>query len=396
MKPHPVLVTTSQKLEALCRDIRSEGVCGFDTEFVFERTYYPRLGLIQLSAPSGIAGAVDPLSVKDLGPALDLLLDDRIKKIVHAGGMDWKIVAQLSGRLPQSVFDTQIAASFLGFGPQIGYAPLVESVLDIRVDKSETYTDWLQRPLRQEQITYALSDVTHLLKVQRHLESELERRGRLSWAVEEFRRSVHIDLYADPDPYAVFLDIRRSSSLGRRELAVLRELAAWREMEAKTRDLRPHFVLKDDVLLALARRAPRSEPDLLQVRGITSQEITRSGPDILKAIQRARKLPDTEWPAVEKGEPPEPGLDAAVNLLQSYLQIRAKELDLATETLLTKGMLKAIVRQGENATSTDGTPILKGWRKELLGTDFLDLLNGQMTLGLDPKTRKLKIYPAAR
>ncbi len=254
-----MLITDPKALIQLCHEIRSEGVCGFDTEFVFERTYWPQLGLVQVSAPSGVAGAVDPLAIQDLGPLFDLLLDDKVQKIVHAGGMDWKILVHRAGRLPANIFDTQIAASFLGYGQQIGYSPLVESILGEKVDKTETYTDWLRRPLTDRQVDYAITDVTHLLKIHRKLEKELAGRGRLDWAAEEFIQSVGLDQYRDPDPYEVYRNFRRTGSLSRKDLAVLREIAAWREIEARARNVRPHFILKDDVLVAAARRAPRSE-----------------------------------------------------------------------------------------------------------------------------------------
>jgi len=168
---------------------------------------------------------------------------------------------------------------------------------------------------------------------------------------------------------------------------------AWREIEARARNVRPHFILKDDILLAAARRMPRSEGELSQVRGIHPSELIRSSPGVLAAVQRALKLPDTDWPVLQRSDPLEQGQDASVNLLQSFVQMRAREVDTAPETLCTKAMLKMLVKEGEEARWNDGTPVLKGWRKDLLGPDFLDLLSGRKAIGLDGKTRTVRMYP---
>lgn len=387
-----MLITDPESLSVACRAIREVGTCAFDTEFVFERTYRPALGLIQLAAPGGPAVAVDPLAVRDLTPVWELLLDDAVQVVVHAGTMDWTIVYHAAGRLPRNVFDSQIAASFLGYGAQIGYAPLVESTLGVRVDKVETHTDWLRRPLTDKQLEYALKDVTHLLDVYVHLVRELSKRGRTDWVREENERAMEPGRFRTPDPDLVYRDLRRAASLRRNEQVVLRELAAWREREAVSRDLRPHILLRDDLLIALARRAPQNEADLGQVRGIPAAEVKRSTGAILAAVARALALPEDQWPVFERPDASDPLLDISVGLLLAAVQLRAREEEISSETLASRGTLKAILRGGLDAVDEHGTPVLSTWRKNMLGADLTALCAGQAALAIDPATKRPRLH----
>jgi ribonuclease D len=388
-----MLVTTHARLVELCHAIRATGVCGFDTEFVSERSYWPRLGLVQIAAPGGPAGAVDPLAINDLSPLSELLLAPDMTIVVHAGSMDWKILAKQTGRLPAHTFDTQIAASFLGYGLQVGYGVLVEAVLGRRIDKTETYTDWLKRPLTPHQIEYAVGDVTHLLELHVALEAELRRRGRLEWATQEFAASVNLDHHRDPDPYLLYTDVRRVGGMGRRDLAVLRDLVAWRELEARERDVRPNFIVKDEVLLAAAKRVPRTEHELSQIRAASGHEVARVASAIVRVVLRALALPEAEWPDAHRPDPLDMGLDPTVNLLQSYVQTRSKDAELASEVVAPRAVLKALAKGGPDAVRGDGASVLAGWRREVLGPDFQALLRGEAAVAIDPVTRKIRVVP---
>lgn len=392
-----MLITDPLALASACASFRKAGLVSFDTEFVFERTYRPALGLVQLATPAsdalpgGLAVAVDPVALKDLRPMWDLLLDDSVRKVVHAGSMDWTIVFQHAGRLPRNVFDSQIAGSFLGYGAQVGYANLVESVLGERVDKVETQTDWLRRPLTDRQLEYAIADVTHLLEVYKRLSRDLETRGRASWVAEECARSLDETRYRDPDPRETFRAIRRASSLRRPELAALRELGAWREREARSRDLRPHILLRDEVIIAIARRMPQGEADLLQVRGLQSSELKRSGAAMLAAVRTARELPESEWPIIDREGALDPQLDVSVSLLLAFVQMRAREVEVSSEVLASRGALKAILRSGPDAVDETGAPVLTSWRKDLLGAELQALCDGRAALAVDAETKRPRL-----
>jgi ribonuclease D len=388
-----MLITTPRPLDDLCNAIRATGFCGYDTEFVAEKSYWPRLGLVQLGAPGGPAGAVDPLALDDLSPVVDLLLDPAMTIVVHAGSMDWKILAKETGRLPLRTFDTQIAASFLGYGLQAGYGALVDSVLGRKIDKTETFTDWLKRPLSPEQVAYAVGDVTHLMDLHVALEAALRARGRLEWAQEEFAAATLVADHLDPDERTLYQDFRRVGGLGRKELAVLRELVAWRELEARDRDVRPNFVAKDDVLLAAAKRAPRSEKELGTIRAIAPHELGRIAPGIVKAVHAALALPESEWPELSRQDPAEIGIEPTVNVLQAFVQTRAREADLAPEVVAPRSTLKQLAISGVNATRPDGTPVLTGWRREVLGEELNDLLSGRAAVAIDPATRRVRVVP---
>ena len=386
-----MLITEASPLREVCAALAQEPIIAFDTEFLFERTYRPVLGLVQLAAPSGIAVAVDPLKV-DMGPVWTLLCDDTRDKLVHAGLMDWSIVyAATGGRLPVRVFDTQIAAAFLGHGPQIGYANLVEATLGVRVDKVETHTDWLRRPLTPAQIEYAIADVTHLLKVHAHMKRELAARGREDFVREECERAMTPTRYADPDPREVFWNFKRAASLRKPELAVLRELCAWRERQARVRDLRPHFVVRDEILYAVAKRAPRSEEELALVRGFPSAELKRSGSELLAAIAAGRAVPEADCPFFERPESTDPLLDVSVALLSAFVAMRARAVDVSADTLAPRTVLRAVLKDGLDV-AMDGAPLLTHWRRELLGPEFAALVAGEAALSIDPTTRRPRVH----
>jgi ribonuclease D len=387
-----MLLTDNASIRSACEALRAAGIVAFDTEFVFERTYRPALGLVQLAAPEGPAVAIDPLAGADLEPVWSLLLDERVLKVVHAGLMDWSIVyAKTGGRLPRRAFDTQIAASFLGLGAQIGYANLVDQLTGVHIDKGETQTDWLRRPLSERQIEYAIADVTHLLIVYESLVARADARGRAAWIEEECARTLDPARYADPDPREVFRSLKRAAAMRRPELAVLRELAAWREIEARTRDLRPHFVLRDDVLVATARRAPTSPKDLSQVRGFPGSEVERSGERLIEAVRRARALPASEWPMLERGAESDPFAEVSLSLLAAFVAMRARDLEMTPELIATRNALRALLRDGVDARGDGDGPVLSSWRRELLGPDFEALLSGRAALAIEAGTRRPRI-----
>ena len=263
------LVTRDQDLIALAAELKNEPAFAIDTEFERERTYWPKLQLIQVAGPRTTA-VIDPLALEDLEPLYALLRDPSIVKVTHAGRQDAEIFYNRMQVPPANIYDTQIAAAFLGYGDQIGYAALVNRLLNIRLRKTERVTDWSLRPLSSGQIEYALADVRHLLEIRERMNKNLEAKGRLPWLQEE------LTFYADPefyteDPGRAWVRISGWRGLDRRGISMLRELVLWRDREAAKRDIPRMRVIPDDVLLDIAARAPRTVNDLSPLRRLPAK-----------------------------------------------------------------------------------------------------------------------------
>ncbi|MCX8007558.1 MAG: ribonuclease D, partial [Coriobacteriia bacterium] len=284
-----MLIDSSRSVLAFVERALGTDVLAIDAEFMRERTYYPRLCLLQL-ATDREAVAVDPFGEVDLSVLDRLMRDPAVTKVFHAGAQDIEILLRALGYVPAPVFDTQVAATLLGFGAQASYQDLVGSVLGVRLDKGQRFTDWSVRPLTDEQVAYALDDVRHLPALYRELRKKLEDTGRLAWVADEFERM------ADPATYAVvpeeqYRRVKRASALRGRSLAVLRELAAWREREAQRRDVPKRWLVPDETLVEIARRSPRDESGLAAARGMSETVARRYGQAILAAVQRGLATP---------------------------------------------------------------------------------------------------------
>jgi ribonuclease D len=278
-------------LETLCQRLTGTTRIAVDTEFVGENSFVPRLELIQI-ATSAEAAVIDVPAVGSLDPLATLLNQSEIEKVLHAGRQDLEILSQYCGRILTPMFDTQLAAAMVGYGTQIAYGQLVQRVLGTKLAKSHTLTNWSQRPLSAEQITYALEDVLFLLPLHEHLRQRLKSLGRLEWAQEEFERmEARLD-ERQADPRERYQRIRGWDNLRPRAAAVLRELVAWREHEAASRNVPRGRVVRDEVLLELARHAPQTISALAKTRGLHGAEVERSGEAILLVIREALGLPE--------------------------------------------------------------------------------------------------------
>jgi ribonuclease D len=378
-----MLVTTEDQLQKLCAAIRDQGRFGLDTEFVQERTYYPRLGIVQV-AVDGIEAVLDPGAIGTLDPLFDVVADPKIEKIVHAGRNDFEIFYQRSGRIPANVFDLQVAAAFAGYGHQVSYANLVRRVTGVQLSKLETLTDWTRRPLTPEQIEYALQDVRHLQPVHRHLHDTLHSLGRTGWAREEFRYLMEEGTYQSLSPREIYARLK-TPGMNAKTLSVLRELAAWREEEAIRRDIPRGHVMKDEVLVEMARRPPTSRAAFSNYRFLNPRVIERDGAKILEAVKRGLEGP---YPQVLKSPPreePQPKVAPLCRLLESWLRTRAMEGKVAPEMLATRSELEELCRESLVGREAK-LPILEGWRRELVGEELLGILKGEIALKVNPKT----------
>ena len=383
-------ITDAGGVRQLAQDLADEPVIALDTEFLTERSYYPRLCLIQIGTPRLLA-TVDPLACDDLSPLAELLAGP-IVLLLHAGAQDLAILRRRFGHLPENVFDTQIAAAFLGFGHSISYARLVESCCAVKLKRSRAYTDWARRPLDDDQLQYALDDVRYLEPIYERLLKEMHKRGRLAWVEEEFRLARDLALH-DPDPRQQWRRLSGIRATRRRELSVLRELAAWREEEARRRDRPRQHIVPDRVLLEIGRSTPRRVAELEGMRGLHPREHKRSAAAIIAAVEAGLAAPEDSMPAPRRRSrlDADPDVGVAAALADTYMKTRARELDLAPQLLANRKDLESIIRlMAENGgappeagTDTRGEPairLLDGWRREVAGDDVIRLLAGRISL----------------
>ena len=359
-------------LRELCAELRASEWLALDTEFLRESTYYPQLCLLQLATPGRIA-VIDPLRVADLEPLLELLFDDRILKVVHAGRQDFEIFFHLRQRVPEPVFDTQIAAPLLGYADQIGYGRLVQEVLNVRLPKTHSRTDWSHRPLSSAQINYAADDVRYLAELYPRVYEELANRGRLEWLRADF------EALASPATYAVvaadtWLRVKGYERLRGAQLATLQLLAAWREEAAQREDKPRKWLLGDDVLLAVAKLMPATQGDLRRIRGLHPRVLNHYARELLALIGEAKNHAPEPPPEGTRPRPLEPWQEPVVDVLTAVVkQIAARE-DLHPSVLASRKDLERLVR-GERELAA-----LSGWRGGLLESPLLAVLGGKQGL----------------
>ncbi|MEQ8310160.1 MAG: ribonuclease D [Sphingopyxis sp.] len=382
MQVHPLIDTNSALIE-FCDLIKDSDFIAVDTEFMRENTFWPELCLIQV-ADSDHAAAIDPMaSGIDLKPLLDLLVDkEDMLKVFHAGGQDVEIIFNLTGKTPHPIFDTQIGQMALGQAEQVGYSNLVEAWLGVQLDKGARFTDWSRRPLDKRQIDYAIGDVTHLAEIFPMMLDKLVKTGRGHWLDEEMEKLADPANYSiDPDRawQRIKIPSRKPDVLGR-----LRALAAWREREARTKNLPRGRIVKDETLADLAAHPPKDQDGLGRVRGLSA---TWKGNDIgarlMEALTNAKPLGKDDMP---DRAPRGPGLGKegalVADLLKLLLKIRARELNVAARLIARSDDLEALA-----AGTRKGIAMMEGWRYDVFGHAALDLVEGRM--GFAVKNGKL-------
>jgi len=378
-------------LEALADDARSAHRIGLDTEFMGEGRYRTLLCLIQLAVPAADGGkrveVIDPLeSELDGGPLASVLADSAIQVVVHAGRQDIALLRRRFATDVKNVFDTQIAAGFVGMGAQSSYEALLTDALGVRVAKSASFTRWDARPLSPEQLAYAREDVEHLLELAAELERRLGTLGRLRWAQEECEQLERSS--DDRDPEAIFARLPRVRSLSASARPVARELVRWREQTAARSDRPVQSVLSDPALLEIARRKPSSQGELARIRG-AGAATGRRADELLTVVRHARELPPEDQPSGPRPAPPQPEDAPLVALAEALLRARAAEAGLAYELLATRADLHAIVAAQRSDAEEADVRTLRGWRRELVGEELLALLDGQLSLSVH--NRRLRV-----
>lgn len=371
-----MMITTTDALETVCARMRTARHVTVDTEFLRETTFWPKLCVVQLADDEG-PELVDALAPSiDLAPLFELMADEAVLKIFHSGRQDIEIFHHLSGKVPHPVFDTQVAAMVLGYGDSISYDQLVQRTVGIALDKSSRFTDWSRRPLSDEQLTYAVADVTHLREVYAKLSIDLERRGRAGWLIEE------MEVLTSPATYEAHPEQAwqrfRSRLRKPRDLAVMIEVAAWREREAQGRDVPRSRVLKDDAMVEVATRAPRDVEALGGLRAFPrGYERSRAGQDILDAVERGLERDPAELPLIERDRGGG-GNPATVELLKVLLRMIAEKNAVAAKVIANVDDLERLA-----ADDAADVAALHGWRRELFGEQALKLKAGTLALAVE-------------
>ena len=384
-------ITTTADLETFCAKILGQAFVAVDTEFMRETTYWPKLCLIQAATPDDEA-VIDPLAPGlDLEPFLQILRDESIVKVFHAARQDVEIFHNLKA-MPKPLFDTQVAAMAAGYGEQIAYDALVRNMLKIELDKSSRFTDWARRPLTENQLTYALADVTHLAALYPRLRSRLEDEGRVAWVADDMKSLSDPALYdVSPENAWRRLKPRKQSP---RYLSVYRAVAEWREKTAQLRDQPRGRILKDDAIDELASQAPTDAAQMERLRSVPKGFAgSRFGPELLETIREALRDPEATAPVIEKTRSPHnPAAGSVVELLKVLLKARAEDGGVASKLIATVSDLEMIA-QDDNAD----TPALTGWRLEAFGADALRLKRGELALVLDgSRVRVVEVRRAPR
>lgn len=380
------LIEKSETLAAFCERARQRPPLALDMEFERERTYRAVLQLIQLSTGDEEV-LVDPLAIDDLEPLWQLIEDPEVEILFHAGGQDMEIYFDRAQRVPRNVFDTQIAAALVGLGEQPGYADLVRRVLRKRVKKGERTTDWGRRPLSDAQIQYALDDVRYLHPVREDLLARLSKMKREEWLAEE------LAFYSDESTYVrdydrLWMRVSRHRGLDGRGLAILRELARWREETASRRDIPRNRVIQDDVIVDIARRQPKAAAELKALRRLHPKEAQRSGEELIAAVRRGLDCPQEDWPRLPDYREDDPQLKLSIDLMMVLVKYQSRESKIAASYLATKKDITDLAYSHAGG-DRDGGRLGHGWRHELVGRDLELLLDGKLTLAADPQSHYL-------
>ncbi len=369
------IINKTDALAQACAQMAQSDFLTIDTEFIRETTFWPELCLIQM-ATADVEVIVDPLSKSlDLQPFFDLMADTSVVKVFHAARQDIEIIYHLGNLIPHPIFDTQVAAMVCGFGDSVSYDQLVQRTSGAQIDKTSRFTDWRQRPLSDKQLKYALADVTHLRDVYHQLRQRLDAEGRAHWVKEEMdilESPATYDLHPEDAWRRLRMRVRKP-----RELAIMKSVAAWREREARERNVPRRRVLKDDAIYEIAQQQPTDTAALGKLRTVArGWERSQAGQSVIRAVQSAMEIPKEELPRLPRPTQPPEGAAAASELLKVLLKLTVEKYGVAPKIIANADDLERLAAEGEEAE----VAALNGWRRELFGEKALQLLRGEMAL----------------
>ena len=367
-------IDSQKAFDAYVDSIAGARVLAIDTEFLREKTYYATLCLLQLNADGKVA-VVDPFKV-DISILKPILLDESTMKLFHAGRQDIEIILHEIGCVPAPIFDTQVAAALTGQTQQVGYGPLVHSLCGVKIAKADSFTDWSQRPLTESQIQYAAEDVIYLPEMYDRMCTLLKKKGRLGWLANDFAELSSIEHYV-VDERERYRKLKHVSQLTRRQMAAAREMAAWRELQAQSRNIPRKWVLSDEQIVEACKREPRSIDDLFVVRGMREKLPTADARVVIQLVRSALDASPDTWPEVDRCSKNEPNVDVQVDLMTAIVRKRSKQNDIAFQTLASHSELQDIARG-----HYEDVELLRGWRREIVGEELLALMRGELSLSI--------------
>jgi len=362
-------------LQDLCQKMKHEPWLAIDTEFLREKTYYPKFCLLQIATLEWVA-CVDPIALEgELDELFAIINDAAIIKVLHSCRQDVEIFYQLSGKLPAPVYDTQLVAPLLGFQENTGYAMLVSGFLNINLSKIHTRTDWSQRPLSAEQIQYAADDVIYLAKIYQMMQQKLQALGREDWLKEDFEQLMNEDLYDIP-PENAWLKIRGKNKLTGKQLAIVQVLAEWREQIAKQDDRPKNWILRDELILDMAKLQPVNLKALSEIRGMNDGFVRRSGKQICELIVKAQDMPGLKLKNKVNNKKSQQQ-EAVLDILSGIVRLRADENSLNPVILATRKDLEQLLQDDQDSL------LLHGWRYSMVGKELQQLLLGKLSLSIN-------------
>ncbi len=369
-------INTPEQLATLCEQIKKESWLALDTEFLREKTYYPKFCLLQIATPEWVA-CVDPIALPSLDSLFEVIYSPSIVKVFHSCRQDLEIFYQLTGKIPEPLFDTQIAAPLLGFQENPGYAMLVSSLLNINLNKAHTRADWSKRPLIEAEIQYAADDVIYLCKIYQIMLQKLAELGRGEWLERDFAELTNPSLY-EVRPEKAWLKIKGKNKLTGRQLSIVQALSEWREKTAQTEDRPKSWLLRDELLFDIAKLQPETVSELANVRGINERAVNRYGADLCQLISAAKNR--APIPLNEKGRPAKKTQqqEAILDILTALVRIRAEENSLNPIILATRKDLEVLMFNDD-----EECPLLHGWRFKMAGQELVGLLKGEFLLGIE-------------
>lgn len=369
-------INSAEQLTELCQQIKTVSWLALDTEFLREKTYYPKFCLLQVATPDWVA-CVDPIALPALDELFEAIYDPAIIKVFHSCRQDLEIFYQLTGKLPEPVFDTQIAAPLLGFQDNPGYAMMVSSLLNINLNKAHTRADWSRRPLSKEQIEYAADDVIYLCRIYQIIVQKLTELNRIDWLTNDFAELANPALY-EVNPEKAWLRIKGKNKLTGKQLSIIQSLSEWREKTAQAEDRPKSWLLRDELLFDIAKLQPETVGELADVRAINERVVNRYGKEICQLVSAAKNRPPIPLNSYGRAAKKTQQQEAILDILTALVRIRAEENSLNPSILATRKDLEVLLF-GED----DDCPLLHGWRYSMAGRELVGLLKGELSLGIE-------------
>jgi ribonuclease D len=381
------MISTTEAFADAVRRARAAGAVGVDTEFIWDRTYYPTLGLIQIGYPDGHCELVDAPAIEDWSPLAELMSDPDTVKILHDAQQDLNILYRTCGGLPENIFDTQRSSGFVGLSSTISLSELLKTLLKVRLAKTETRSDWTKRPLTDAQLQYAEDDVRHSVDLMVKIMAKADALGRKGWIEDEMQMYTDENLYGEVDPDSVMPRVRGSGSLTNQQRNILRALGAWREEKARRRNLPRGFILSDDALVSLTKRPPAKPEDIRQMKGLNERAANRNRDHIWAAIERGRAGDLPELPKQKHAGPsPDDGYEARVDLALACIKGICMAGGIDHALIGNRAEVTAFVL-GINELEAGSHRMLSGWRAEFCGDSLARLLRGEGNVSINPETK---------